>query len=75
MQGSGCPTLCCVRLDFGRGGGQRFCKRRGRGVKPLFSEFSEEEVITTLLTDARAGVVQLTFVLGEFLEEELIKVF
>lgn len=75
MQGSGCPTLCCIRLDFGRGGGQRFCKRKGRGVKPLFSGFSEEELITTLLTDARAGVVQLTFVLGEFLEEEVIKIF
>lgn len=53
----------------------RFCKCKGRGVKPLFSEFSEEEVITTPLTDARAGVVPLTFVLGEFLEEELIKIF
>lgn len=57
MQDSGCPTLCCIRLDFGRGGGQRFCKCKGRGVKPLFSELLEEEVITTLLTDERAGVV------------------
>lgn len=57
MQGSGCPTLCCIRLDFGRGGDQRFCKCKGRGVKTLFSEFLEEEVITTLLTGERAGVV------------------
>lgn len=72
MQGSGCPTLFSIRLDFGRGGGQRFCSCKGRGVKPLFSELSEEEVITTLLTNAWAGVVQLSFVLGEFSQEEVI---
>lgn len=48
---------------------------QGSRCQTLFSKFSEEEAITTLLTDARAGVVQLTYVLGEFSEEEVIKIF